>query len=312
VKKGGSGMNFSEVLFYVVLPAVAGLFFFLKKKYSYFEDRGIPHIKPSLIFGNLPLFGAQHMGDALTKLYNEAKNKDVIAGFYMFVNRWIVVTDLELVKMITVKDFHIFHDRGFFVNEEKEPLTGHLFAITGEKWRFLRNKLSPALTSGKIKMMYNTISDKGETFVKAIELEASKAESIDMKDLSNRFTIDVISNCAFGIDANTLNYENNEILQLFKTIFGADLKGLLRTLFIFGLPKLSKRINLKQYTNEVTKFFNDVVGGAIKDRETKNIQRNDFLNMLIDLKNKGSIDSENSNEARKLTLDEVIAQACRF
>lgn len=69
--------------------------------------------------------------------------------------------DLELVKHITVKDFNNFTDRGVFVNEEKEPITGHLFLIGGEKWRFLRNKLSPVFTSGKIKMMYHTISDKG-------------------------------------------------------------------------------------------------------------------------------------------------------
>jgi cytochrome P450 family 6 len=270
-------------------------------------------MKPSLLLGNLPLFGAQHMGEQMIELYEKSKNKDVIAGFYMLTNRWVIVTDLELVKQITVKDFNVFHDRGFFVNEEKEPLTGHLFAITGEKWRFLRNKLSPALTSGKIKMMYSTISNKGETFVKSLE-KASNLKSVDIKDISNRFTIDVISNCAFGIDANTLNGENNEILQLFKTIFGADLKGLLRTLFIFGLPKFSKLINLKQYTKEITKFFNDVVGGAIKDRESKNIQRNDFLNMLIELKNQATqtMDGEVSKNSRKLTLDECIAQSCKF
>jgi cytochrome P450 family 6 len=305
-------MNFIEFLLYFVLPALAAVYLFLKKKYSYFEEQGIPHLKPSLLFGNIYGVGSKiHLADLTQKIYDQCKGKDVIAGFYTLISPSIFVTDLELIKQITVKDFNTFVDRGVFVNEENEPLTGNLFSIEGEKWRFLRNKLSPTFTSGKIKMMYDTISDKGEGFVRAVE-KASESGSVDIRDIASRFTTDIISNCAFGMEANTLNHENEDIVRIFHKIFGAEGQGIVKLLFLLSFPKFSKFVNLKQFDAEITKFFNDVIGGSVKHREENNIKRNDFLNMLIQLKNKGSIEGEISSDSRKLSMDELIAQACRF
>ena len=305
-------MSFFEILFYVFLPVFSVVYLYLKKKYSVFEDNDIPHIKPSMIYGNVNGVGSKtHMADIMKTVYNACKKKDVIAGFFTLFSPSLIATDLELIKQILVKDFNSFIDRGVFVNEEKEPMSGTLFAIEGEKWRFLRNKLSPAFTSGKIKMMYNTISDKGEAFVKAIE-KASKSGSVEMKDVSNRFTIDVISNCAFGMEANTQNHENEELVKVFAKTFGEGGKGAFHFFFLFAFPNFAKFMNFKQFDEELTCYINDVITESISNRETNNVHRNDFLNMLIQLKNKGSIDGEISTETRKLTMNEVIAQACRF
>lgn len=305
-------MIFVDIFLYVILPLLLVAFLFLKKKFSFFEDNGIPHIKPSSwITGNVGDFGKKiHFAEFIHNLYAECKGKDVIAGFYgMFIPSFIV-TDLELVKQITVKEFNIFTDRGMFVNEEKEPLTAHLFSLEGEKWRFLRNKLSPVFTSGKIKIMFTTISDKGTNLVRAIE-KASSLGSVEVKDMSNRFTIDVISTCAFGMETNTLNNENSEVENLFKRVFGGgdDLK---KHILVGLFPRVGKFLNVKMVEEPITKFFYDVVGGAISYREKNSVNRNDLLDMLIQLKNKGSIEGEISSETRKLTLDECLAQAFIF
>lgn len=305
-------MNFADILLYVVVPLIVAGYLFLKKKYSYFEENGIPHIKPSFIFGNIKGVGKTvHFIDVLQNVYEEAKDKDVIGGFYSMIAPSLIVTDLELVKLITIKEFNTFTDRGVFVNEVHEPITGNIFSIGGDKWRFLRNKLSPVFTSGKIKMMYSTISTKGDNLVKAIE-KASRSGSVEMKDISNRFTIDAISSCAFGMEANTLNFEHPEIVNIFKQILGDEGPNVFYNLFLFAFPEISKFLNLRQFNDKITNFFYDVIGGSIKSREENKVNRNDFLNMLIELKNKGSIDGEVSTETRKLTLDEVVAQACRF
>lgn len=158
-------MSYSDVLIVLVLLVIVTCYLFLKKKFSYFEDLGIPHLKPpSWIMGNVGGVGkTQHLIDLIRDVFEAGKGKDVIAGFYTMFEPSILITDLEFLKHVTVKDFNSFADRGLYVNEENEPITGHLFSLAGDRWRFLRNKLSPTFTSGKIKMMYHTISDKGQT-----------------------------------------------------------------------------------------------------------------------------------------------------
>lgn len=304
-------MSFVDILLYVILPLVVAGYFYVKKKFSYFEEQGIPHFKPSFPLGNMSGVGKTiHALDLLEKLYTEFRGKDVITGIFTFTSPTVIVLDLELVKNITVRDFNNFVDRGVFVNEDDEPITGHLFGIGGEKWRFLRNKLSPTFTSGKIKMMYNQISDKGNNFISAIEKE-SKFGSVDMKNISNRFTIDVVSSCVFGMEANTLKKEHPEVVEIFNEIFTKG-PGSLHFFMLFAFPNLSKKLQLRQFNKKVTNFFYDVIGSSIRQREAGNIERNDFLNSLIQLKNKGSIDGEISTESRKLTFDEVISQAFIF
>lgn len=77
-----------NVLLYVFLPLVIAAYWYLKKTYSYFEDRGIPFIKPAWFYGNMDGVGkTTHLAHVIRKLYNECKGKDVIAGFYSFVSQ---------------------------------------------------------------------------------------------------------------------------------------------------------------------------------------------------------------------------------
>ena len=304
-------MNLSEFFLYVVLPLTTAVYWFLKKQFSYFEEKNIPFVKPSWIYGNLSgVNKSAHMSELLTKVYEECKEKDIVAGFYSSMSKIFVPTDLEVIKNITIKDFNIFPDRGVYSNEEDDPLTGHLFAIGGEKWRFLRHKLSPVFTSGKIKSMYHTISDKGDNFVEAIEAESCSG-SIEMKEISMRFTIDVISSCAFGLEANTLNHEHPEVLDVMRQS-DEDLRSIPYFLFLNAFPTLAKFLKLRQFRKSIDDFYVDVVGGNITNREENNIVRNDFMNMLVQLKNKGSIDGETSTDSRKLTLKECVAQGFVF
>lgn len=309
-----SRMIFVNIVFYFMLPALAAGYFFLKRKYSYFKDRDIPHITPpSLLMGNIGDVGKKyHMVDFFKKLYNECKGQGVVAGYYASFVPTLMVTDLELAKQITVKDFNSFSDRGFYINEEVEPITGNLLQVTGEKWRFLRNKLSPAFTSGKIKMMYHTISDKGVNFVKALEKTSKDGASLHIKNITTRFTVDVISSCAFGLEANTLASENPEMVDILKSINGEGGLTQFRFFFTSFFPKLSKFLKMGMFGSKVNDFFENMVGTSIRNREDNNVTRNDFLNILIQLKNKSSLEGEKETESRKLTMNECVAQAFIF
>lgn len=120
---------FLELIFYFFLPILILIYFYLKNKFSYFEAKGIPHIKPRNfnILGNMNGIGTEiHFFDRLHDFYEKFKGKDVLFGFYSSVVPNYVITDEELVKLVMIKDFNNFVNRGLYVNEEDEPLTGLL------------------------------------------------------------------------------------------------------------------------------------------------------------------------------------------
>jgi hypothetical protein len=60
---------------------------------------------------------------------------------------------------------------------------------------------------------------------------------------------------------------------------------------------LSKFLNIRQVSPELTKYFTDLVQQNIEHREKNNIERADFLNLLLELKKK--------QEEQGLTEDKV-------
>lgn len=74
--------------------------------------------------------------------------------------------------------------------------------LEGQEWRDRRNKLSPIFTSGKMKMMFDIVEDIGDKFVEVIDKELSITREMDMREMLAKFTTDVISSVAFGINSN--------------------------------------------------------------------------------------------------------------
>ncbi|KAG4065175.1 hypothetical protein HA402_007572 [Bradysia odoriphaga] len=117
--------------------------YYLKRTFSYWERRGVPSIKPLIPFGNFKELGSKYFYGSMTqKLYNEMKGKAPFCGVYMFFEPMVVALDLDFIKTILIKDFQYFHDRGLYSNERDDPLSAHLVASEGSKWRNLRHKFS--------------------------------------------------------------------------------------------------------------------------------------------------------------------------
>jgi cytochrome P450 family 6 len=305
-------MNFQSVFIYIILPAISAVLYFLHKKYSYFKQKDIPFVKPSLVFGNLSGLGkTAHLTTIVREVYEKTKGKDIVAGFFNLIQPVYIITDPDTVKHILIKDFNSFVNRSSYVNEKKEPVTANLTAVEDDHWRFLRNKLSPAFTSGKMKLMFEIMKSKGDVLAKTIGRE-SQHGSILVKKIVHKYTLDTISSVAFGMEANTLNDENPDLEKFTSELVTNERSPIINTLIIFALPKLAKFLNLSMFGKDLNDYFYQIISENIKYREKSGEKRNDFLNMLVDLKNKGSIDGEISKETKKLTMDQCVAQGFIF
>lgn len=98
-----------------------------------------------------------------------------------------------------------------------------------------------------------------------------------------------------------------------KRAFTQTMSDLLKMIVMRSFPPLAKVFKFNVFSSEVTKFFHDVVEETITFREENNISRNDFLQLLIQLKNNGCLDGDaKAPVGTSLTLDEAAAQAFIF
>ncbi|KAL0124312.1 hypothetical protein PUN28_006273 [Cardiocondyla obscurior] len=223
------------------------------------------------------------MGDFITKIYNDYKNESMI-GIFSSRTPILIVKDLDLIKDIIIKDFSVFANRGLPTFEKAEPLSQHLFALEPKRWRPLRTKLSPVFTSGKLKEMFSLISECGDYLVKYMEKIADKNEPVECRELTAKYTTDVIGSCAFGIEMHALSNEDSEFRKMGRKIFVSSWKNILRLRIRQMFPWLYEVLGHIVSPTDVTKFFIRVIVETIDYRETNNVIRNDFIDMLRELK----------------------------
>ncbi|XP_052869131.1 probable cytochrome P450 6a23 [Anopheles cruzii] len=291
----------------VVALAVAAYLLILKR-YQYWTDRGVPQAQPEFIIGNVRnVRRTVHLAVRFQEIYNEVKGKHPFGGFYMFLKPIALITDLELLKSVFVKDFQYFHDRGNYYNEKHDPISAHLFNLEGQKWRNLRNKISPTFTSGKMKMMYPTMVAAGKQLTDFMEDSVQQKVEVELNDLLSRFTTDVIGMCAFGIDCNTLRNPDAEFRVMGKKIFQRS-QNLVKLFLVNSVPSVAKAIGIPVFEPDVSTFFMKVVRDTIKYRVENNVQRNDFMNILIGMRS----DKESKSDDETLSFNEIAAQAFLF
>lgn len=211
-----------------MLVVVALIFFWClwiyslaQKRYKFWDKRGFISAPTSFPFGNLKGFGTKFPScEGLDNYYKSFKGKAKVLGLYFFFSPTLMVIDIELIKNVFIRDFTSFHDRGFYYNKEDDPMSANLvkrlsdlfcfcllkcslkLTLEGQEWRERRVKLSPIFTSGKMKMMFDTVDAIGDKFVKAIDKEIKITNSLEMRHMFAKFTTDVISSVAFGLDSN--------------------------------------------------------------------------------------------------------------
>jgi cytochrome P450 family 6 len=127
-----------------------------------------------------------------------------------------------------------------------------------------------------------------------------------MKDICGRFTNDVISLCAFGLETNAIWNPDSEFLKIGQSVFETPTSLVLFRFFCMKFPNLSRRLHFKMHDKPCREFYMRVISEAVDYRERNKIQRNDFLNLLLELKNNAKSPEES------ITFNELAAQCFIF
>lgn len=302
-----TGSVYLDVFTILIATSVVIIALF-KRRYSHWKNAGVEYLEPTIPFGNLKQAFLQQssIGEWVVEFYTIMKKRKVKhAGCYFFHEHIYVPIDLDLVKRIMQIDFVHFTDHGVYYTDEGESLSATIFAVGGQRWRNLRTKLSPVFTSGKMKLMFPIMLRISQELDETLRRE-SVENPIDAKDISARFTTDVIGNCAFGIECNSLKDPNTEFRVHGRRLFSPTTYDMLRIFVSTVFPNVMRFFGVRVFPRDATDFFWNVIKDTAQYRKESGTRRNDAFQLLLDI-----LDDEGQDNS-KLNFDEMAAQAFMF
>ncbi|KAK2585576.1 hypothetical protein KPH14_010210 [Odynerus spinipes] len=223
--------------------------------------KGITEVTPAPFFGNFwdCFLLKKSSADFVKDLYKESKGLPYL-GFYVFDKPFILIRDPELVKHVLVKDFNVFSDRYASPNVHDRLGYANLFMMKNPGWKVLRSKLTPIFTSGKLKKIFELMTEVGvdlDQHLETLQLEG-KGKNMDVKEMCAKFTTDLIATTAFGIRTNSLSNPDAEFRKYGKKVFEYNISRGFEFLSIFFIPGIVKYTGAKFFGKEVSTFLRSV------------------------------------------------------
>ncbi|XP_063537295.1 cytochrome P450 6B6-like [Cydia strobilella] len=303
----------------IVLIVLVALYLYNVRTFDYWEKRGVKHDKPVLLFGNNAdnYLMRKSVTEKAVEMYWKYPNERIV-GFFRSTRPELVIRDPEIVKHLLVSDFYHFYPRGLISNRKYiEPIMKNLFFADGDLWRLLRQRMTPAFTSGKLKAMFPLIVERAERLQERALAAAAGAHTIDARDLMARYTTDFIGACGFGIDADSLNEEESAFRKLGASIFKTDAMRFITSILKEFMPRLFYPL---KPMGQVEKGIKELVGAILKERKYEPSSRHDFIDLLIESKKKGLMTGESiehmktdgTPEVSSLEMDEELMAAQVF
>ncbi|XP_011164532.2 cytochrome P450 6k1 [Solenopsis invicta] len=256
-------------------------------KVSYWKRRGVESLTPSLIFGNFKdavLFRSApgwHIGD----LHKMARPDAPFVGFYIFHKPCLLLRDPDVIKYFMISDFENFSDRHFAGSNQKDSIgMKNLFGLKNPAWKYLRTKITPTLTRGKLKQMLPLMMEAADPMMKYIEdqMRNDNVKVLDAQDLNYKYTTDLIASVALGTKIDSFYYPNEKFSAAVQEFF-YGFKRMVALVTVFFMPELVEVIGTRMLFNSA--FVRKVFWDAMENREKTGEKRGDFIDSLLQIKN---------------------------
>lgn len=310
-----------SALLAVAIATVLYLYASFRRGYTFWRDRNVAYLEPTFPMGNTQdsVFQQLHFAHISRNLYQRLRRQGATdyGGTFVFKRPNLFVLSPEFAKIVLVRDFASFVDRGMYHNERDDPLSGNLFFIEGDAWRRLRAKISPTFTSGKMKLMFHTIRGVADRLTELMATIVTTGGDdggnnggsvVDIREYLARFTTDVIGSCAFGIECDSIRNPESEFRQMGKKMFSFTKLQSLKLMLMWLMPDFAQRWRMQFNTDEVTAFVMQLVQRTIAQRRQSGERRNDFMQLMMDMHLcDGGVDTDEG-----LSMEEMAAQSFIF
>nr|XP_033326765.1 cytochrome P450 6B1-like [Megalopta genalis] len=275
---------YMQLLCALVVTA-ASIYYYLVCNFDFWRKRGVPGPEPRPLFGNLKdvILARVCTSQIVKEILKTYKNEPVV-GLYSYRSPILILNDPDIIKSALIKDFSKFANRQRKPNGRTEPMSINIFHLESERWRPLRQKLSPMFTSGKLKGMFNLMVECSQNLDKYLDQVASKNEVVKIHEVTANYTMDVIGNCAFGINLDTMSDKDNEFRKQGKMIFEGSIENVIRLRLRMYLPRLYDLLGFVFPDRKIAPFFTSIVTETMRYRKENNVYRPDFIHLLMELR----------------------------
>jgi cytochrome P450 family 6 len=274
-----------ELVFYVVIIFIS-LYLYFTRNFNHWKNKNVPYFKPLPFIGNV--YNAVLMRDSMGQIFSDLYNKTMkpFIGFFILDKPCLLLRDPQLIKKVLISDFQHFYDRNILNNKRDDPISTHmLFLLKNPEWKDIRGKITPVFSSSKIKIMSRLIEDVGQEMVDYLEKTAMIDSTVDMKDVSLRFTVDVISTAVFGVNAYSFQNANSKFNEIAQKLFNwDDTLTAFRIRCYFLTPMIAKLFRMKFINPYCASFLKKSFLEIMDSRIASKVSRNDLIDILLQLK----------------------------
>lgn len=304
---------FVEVVLFCIAIALLFGYWNVNQIYTIWLKCNIPFEKARFPYGNIKDVGkTMNIFELTNNLYKRMKKQAPLAGFHVFTNAAVVITDLDVVKKILVTDSNLFMDRGMYVNYD-DPCSGNLFNLDGPKYKAIHDKLMPLFSSENIKTMFQSMERLADRLTKHFS-DATEGQPLDLnlQDIMARYSTDVMGTIFLGTDCNSLNTENVELQSISKKYLVKGRERGLKHFFRNTFQESAIRLKMTETPKLVSDFFMRTVKSSIDNREQTQTKCNDLIDLLMQLKSAGLMNANSVDKSGCITVDEASASAILF
>ncbi|XP_063708554.1 probable cytochrome P450 28a5 [Culicoides brevitarsis] len=285
------------LVFFALLVVLGSLaYYYLTHNYDYWKKRGIVCPEPKLFVGNLPSTYNRkvHIVDELTEIYKTYKGKESVVGLFRGVCPELLILDPEIARNLSTTNFKNFANQGNVfgtIDKESDPLAGrNPFFLKGEEWKEKRSEIIPAFSSGRMKALFPVMEAVADKMKNYIENQMETSEYIETRELCGKYTTDVVCNSIYGVDSGALSGQQSELRDIARNVFSPTWRFYVTAVLGPALPFITKIFKFRFVPEKYEKFLTNLLKETISYRKENNIERQDFVDYLIHLREKKGLD----------------------
>ena len=140
------------------------------------------------------IFGADHYH--LTKYGLDGK----FVGIFDARLPSLLIGDPDIIRTVLTKQSSDFYDRECYLDNDPSLLKLSVINLRGQHWKHVRQVLTPTFTPANLKKMLPIIVNCSNHLQNEILSKRYSGNTVDIREISGRFSLGAIASIAFGID----------------------------------------------------------------------------------------------------------------